>query len=428
MKRLWILLGLLVTGCAQQSEMGSFFSEEDVLIEDMFSKKTKTTVSMMLPLTGTWASTGENFQKAALLALDENPTAPVRILFFDTKSTEEGTKQAYKWAMAQKPDIILGPIFSTEFKALPKPSLSTQPVLGYTSDNTLLNSERASMAVLIPEQVQEIVHQSCKAGKKKLAVIGPEGKTGEIVMNTLDKAISSCPGMVLNKYALYPSEKPDMSEEIQTILPTFINPRKKDLTNKEKELLATPMQKRLAFDSLLIFEDGTKLTQVMSILAFYDVTPNVVPIYALANAKNLKDPSLNGILMTDLPSDTLFTEKYQQAFGKKPLRLASLAYDSVGWIAKESENGSVSLKTLRNNGPYNGIDGLIRLNPDGSNNRGLRIIRKTAKGIVEAVPAPSELHDLEEENLDEDSTTTKESVDSTSTSPSESDKSPSASE
>ena len=346
---------------------------------------------MILPLSGTWAATGESFQKASLLALDEHPNSPVRLLYFDTESTAEGTKKAYDEAVAQNPNIVLGPIFADEFKALPNPSLMNKPVLGFTSDNTLLNSERASMAVLIPEQVNALIRQNCTSGKRKLAVIGPEGKTGEIVMNALEEALQQCPDMELQNYALYDAGKPDMSEDIQKILPTFINPKKKNLTAKEKELLATPMEERLKFDSLLVFEEGTKLTQVMSILAFYDVNPKVIPIYTLASAKALKDQSLNGVLMADLPQDNTFTTKYKNAFGKTPVRLASLAYDSVGWIAKEAKKAPVFLKTLRESDPYFGVDGLVRLNADGTNKRALRIVRKTNRNVVEVSPAPDDL-------------------------------------
>lgn len=387
MKRLWVFVGLFLSACSGGPEITSYFHTDNVDISDLENNQNMTTVSMILPLSGTWSATGESFQKASLLALDEHPNSPMRLLYFDTESTPEGTEEAYQNAIAQNPDIILGPIFADEFKALPSPSLMNKPVLGYTSDNTLLNSERASMAVLIPEQINAIVRQNCTSGKRQLAVIGPEGKTGEIVMNALAEAVSQCPDMELQSYALYDAKKPDMSEDIQKILPTFINPKKKNLTDKEKELLAIPMEQRLKFDSLLVFEEGTKLTQVMSILAFYDVNPKIIPIYTLASAKTLKDQSLNGVLMADLPSDNTFTIKYKNAFGKSPVRLASLAYDSVAWIAKEAPKAPVSLKTLREGDDYFGVDGLVRLNADGTNKRALRIVRKTGRGVVEVTPA-----------------------------------------
>ena len=421
MKRLWILLGVFLAGCSSGPEMTSFFQNERVLFSDLDNPQEPTTISMILPLSGVWATTGDAFQKAALLALDNNPDAPVRILFFDTQSTKEGTEKAYDMAVDQQADIILGPVFADEFRALPKPLLSNKPVLGYTSDNTLLNSERASMAVLIPEQINEIVRQNCLSGKRKLAVIGPEGKTGEIVMNALEKIIPNCPKMTLEKYALYDAQKADMSKDILKILPPVIDPKKKDLTEEEQEILNTPMAERLDFDSLLVFEDGAKLAQVISVLAFYDVDATVLPIYTLASAKSLKDRSLNGVLMTDLPPDYTFNKKYKQAFGKAPIRLASLAYDSVDWIAKESRKAPVSLKTLREAEPYQGVNGWVRLKADGTNQRGLRLVRKTSRGVAEVVPAPTELPDADASFLPDwmvDSMTEEESTDSASESPS----------
>ena len=153
MKRLGIFLTLLLAGCSVGPEMTSFFQKEKVTLSDLENDQPATTVSMMLPLTGNWAATGEGFQKAALLALDDHPNSSMRILFFDTKSSSEGAKQAYDLALAQNSDIILGPVFADEFKGLPEPSLMNKPVLGYTSDSTLLNSERASFAVLISTSV-----------------------------------------------------------------------------------------------------------------------------------------------------------------------------------------------------------------------------------------------------------------------------------
>ena len=73
------------------------------------------------------------------------------------------------------------------------------------------------------------------------------------------------------------------------------------------------------------------------------------------------------------------------------MRLASLAYDSVGWIAKEAKKAPVSLKTLRESDAYFGVDGLVRLNADGTNKRALRIVRKTGRGVAEVSPVPDDL-------------------------------------
>ena len=216
MKRLWILLLLVCSACTNAPKISSFFHEKNILNAPTEPASSVSTVSMLLPLTGKQEETGKNMQNAALIALHKNTEAPIKLLFFDTKGTAEGAKEAYRWAEAQNSDIILGPVFSSEMAALP--SMGTG-VLSYTSDSTLLNSRRASFAVLIADQIQQMVQYACENGQYRLAAIGPENKVGQIVMNAMDEAIKECPGMRLTKYALYDEKEENMTPSVLKILP-----------------------------------------------------------------------------------------------------------------------------------------------------------------------------------------------------------------
>ncbi len=281
----------------------------------------------------------------------------------------------------------MGPVFSSELAALPTLGSS---VLSYTSDSTLLNNKRASFAVLISDQIQQMVNYACENGQLRLAAIGPESKVGQIVMNALDESIKECPGMSLTKYALYGEKEENMTPSVLKILPKMVDIKKKDLTTEEEEILATPLQERVAFDSLFVFEEGIRLSQLMAILAFYDVTPKAFPIYTLASVKSLKDPMLNDVLFTDLStiSSNYFTRQYMQIFGQKPSRLAELAYDSVDWIVRQADEGKVHLSDLQELDYFDGVHGLVRLNADGTNNRAMRLVQKKGRNSVEIQPAP----------------------------------------
>ena len=185
MKRLWILLVLICSACSNAPKISSFFHEKNMLDIPTQPTTSVSTVSMLLPLTGKQEETGKNMQNAALIALQKNTNVPIKLLFFDTKGTPEGAKEAYRWAEAQNSDMILGPVFSSELAALP--SMGTG-VLSYTSDSTLLNSRRASFAVLISDQIEQMVRYACDNGQYRLAAIGPENKVGQIVMNAMDEA------------------------------------------------------------------------------------------------------------------------------------------------------------------------------------------------------------------------------------------------
>lgn len=397
MKRLGLLFFLMCcTACSQTQRLTSFFEtpvsfdSPETLSQDAPSVKT---VSMLLPLTGNQEVIGKDMQNAALMALKDQPQPRLRLLFFDTKGTPEGAKEAYQWAKAQNSDLILGPVFSNELKALGTSFLNAPNILSYTSDSTVLDQQKSSFALLIPNQIDTIIHQACLEGKQRIAVLGSESKTGEIVMNSLDKAIQKCPQMHLKKYGLYGEKEENLTPAILKILPPIVDPKKKNLTEEEQQILATPMQERLDFDLLIVFEDGIRLSQAIAILAFYDVNPQIVPIYTLASVKPLKDRALNGVLFADLPDkkNAVFTRRYWDIFGKKPASLASFAYDSVRWASDQADQEKLNLATLKNNGPYDGVDGLIRLNEDGTNTRGLRLVQKKGRLVQEIIPAPETL-------------------------------------
>ena len=105
-----------------------------------------------------------------------------------------GTK-AYNWAKAQNSDMILGPVFSSEVAAINTGFSTEANLLTYTSDSTVLDASHASFSMLIPNQINTIIQQLCSEGKTRLAALGSESKTGQIVMNSLDKAIKKCPNM-----------------------------------------------------------------------------------------------------------------------------------------------------------------------------------------------------------------------------------------
>lgn len=386
MKRLWILLVLICSACTNTTKISSLFHDHNMLDVPVAPSTSATTVSMILPLSGKQNEVGQTMQNAALMALYQNKKAPVKLLFFDTKGTPEGAKEAYRWAEAQNSDIILGPVFSSELSAL---SSTGTGVLSYTSDSTLLSSQRASFAVLISDQINQMVRYACENGQYRLAAIGPENKVGQIVMNAMDEAIKECPGMTLNKYALYDEKEENLTPSVLKILPKMVDIKKKDLTPEEEEILATPIQERVDFDSLFVFEEGVRLSQLMAILAFYDVTPKVIPTYTLASVKSLKDNMLNNVLFMDLSeqNSAYFTRQYMQIFGQTPSRLASLAYDSVNWICQQAEQDTVHLSDLQQSDSFKGADGLVRLNQDGTNNRAMRLVQKKGKNVLEIQPA-----------------------------------------
>src|SRR5215475_5487006 len=86
-----------------------------------------------------------------------------------------------------------------------------------------------------------------------------------------------------------------------------------------------------------------------------------------------------------------FSARYRSRYGQDPVRTATLAYDAVALIAaltKTQGPQRFSEAVLTNASGFTGIDGLFRFRPDGTNQRGLAVMRVSPTGGQVISPAP----------------------------------------
>ena len=85
-----------------------------------------------------------------------------------------------------------------------------------------------------------------------------------------------------------------------------------------------------------------------------------------------------------------FSRRYKDTFGKGPIRIASQMYDAMGFVLTEAAEGRpVTLDDLKTRDSYWGVDGLVRLNPDGTNRRALQLKQKRGSRFTLIEPAES---------------------------------------
>lgn len=391
---------LVMVSCAKQptpqwsSERVALANASVILPEQQSAQSfgTTTRVALLLPLTGNSAAIGETLRNASTMAQFDAPNTQTELSFFDTKGTAEGAVQAYHKALEFYPNLIIGPVFSAEVKVVAKENPRV-PVLSFSSDTDVLESGIYSLALLIPQQVERVVDFACQSGKTSLAVVGPENKVGRIAMNALDEALKKCPSLRLTKTALYPSDTVNFDPVLKRILPAEIKKTTQKLTPQEQQQLQRELSSKISFDSLFIFAEGSGLTQILSLLSFYDITPKIVDMYTLTSTQYGQENVYKGIYFPALNEKYYrrFEQTYQRNFGKSPNRLGTMGYDAVSLASFLGQTGDVKERDLTGEKGFTGIDGLFRLNPNGTNERALGIMRFRYPGVFEEVsPAPTE--------------------------------------
>ena len=300
-KILVVTLSIVLAGCALKTKKTGPF-DDGLMVE---SQKEKTKTAVFLPLSGESAALGDSFRNAILMAqLDRSTDEVTEVDFYDTKGTSQGATEAYLKAQKNGADIILGPVFSNSVAAIKNldPDI---PVLSFTSDTSVLGNNVYSMALLIEEQIKRIVKFACEKGQFRFALLGPNDKTGSMVLKSFEEAVTYCPGMQLSHISLYDSQNPDLMAAVQKIAPPLIDLKDKELTEEEKQLAQNPTADRIEFDALFVFEQGVKLQQLISLLSYYDVTPNLVAFYGLATLRGQGSRELAGAYFADLPQSHL---------------------------------------------------------------------------------------------------------------------------
>jgi len=86
-----------------------------------------------------------------------------------------------------------------------------------------------------------------------------------------------------------------------------------------------------------------------------------------------------------------FAGRYHTRFGSEPVRTATLTYDAVALVAalaKAQGGQRYSPDVMTNPSGFAGIDGLFRFRADGTNERGLAVMRVATGGSVPVAGSP----------------------------------------
>jgi ABC-type branched-subunit amino acid transport system substrate-binding protein len=86
-----------------------------------------------------------------------------------------------------------------------------------------------------------------------------------------------------------------------------------------------------------------------------------------------------------------FVQRYRARYNQEPVRTATLSYDAVALVAalvKTQGTQRFTDQVLTNSSGFAGIDGVFRFRPDGTNDRGLAVLRVAPGGPQVVSPAP----------------------------------------
>jgi ABC-type branched-subunit amino acid transport system substrate-binding protein len=371
------------------------------------SKDDKVRVGLLLPLSGANAALGQSMLDAAQMALFDLGDDKFTLVPRDTQGSPGIAATAAQGLIEEGAGVILGPLFGAEAAAVkPVAARFGTPVLSFSSDWNMAGGGVWTLGFQPQEQVRRVVGLSMARGLMRFGVVAPSTPYGDAAVQSLRETVEQAGGTV-TKIERYTAGATNLTELVKNL--SDFEQRQAALGAERARLTAlgdpeslTALRRLsnadtfgpLPFDAVLIAEGGQTLRELAALFPFFDIDPGPVRMLGTGlwdEAGLGREAALvGGWFAAPAPEGRdAFEARFQQTFGYRPHRLATLAYDATALTAVLAKGGTgFSVPALTNPNGFAGAEGIFRLLPTGTAERGLAVMEVTRTGTAPVDPAP----------------------------------------
>jgi hypothetical protein len=329
-------------------------------------------VGVILPLSGSGNAgvAAQSMKNAAEMALAEFQNPNIQLLIKDDAGNPQGASQGTQQALDEGAEIILGPLFAT---SVPTAAQLTRArgvsVIAFSTDSSVAGRGVYLLSFLPESDVNRIIEYAASTGKRSFAALLPENAYGNVVEAAFKQAVGRRGGRV----AAFEKYGGDRAAAARTVAPALGQA-----------------------DALFLADDGDSVVTVADALTAAGANLKNIQLLGTGlwdNPRVFASPALQGGLYAapDPSGFRSFSSRYRAKFGSDPVRTATLAYDAVALVAALARTQGpqrFSPEVLTNPSGFAGIDGLFRFRPDGTNERGLAVMRAGSGGGVAVAGSP----------------------------------------
>jgi ABC-type branched-subunit amino acid transport system substrate-binding protein len=313
-------------------------------------------VGLLLPLSaaGNAGAAAQSMRNAAELALTEFQNPNIQLLIKDDGGNAQGAQQGAQQAVDEGAEIILGPLFAQSVPGAAQVARNRGiPVIAFSTDSSVAGRGVYLLSFLPESDVTRIVDYAAGTGKRSFAAYLPENAYGNVVEVAFKQAVARKGGRLV-AFEKYGADRAQGSAAIV------------QARERGSLLLADDGDALAVADQLASSGADLKRVQLLG-TGLWD-NPRV---FGNANLRG-------GLYAAPDPSGFRSFARYRAKYSGDPVRTATLAYDGVALVAAlaRTQGGQrFSPEVLTNPSGFAGIDGLFRFRGDGTNERGLAVMR-----------------------------------------------------
>ena len=332
-------------------------------------------VALILPMsaTGSAGLAAQSLKNAAEMALAERDGQNIRLLVKDDGGTSQGAQQAAQQAVDEGAEIILGPLFGHSVNGVGAIARGKGiPVIAFSTDVAVAANGVYLLSFLPESDVDRIVSYATTNGKRSFAALLPDNAYGTVVEAAFKQTVPRRGGRIV-VLERYPLDQSRMQGPARTVA-----------------------QAASRVDAVFIPDGADAVPAIAKALNASGANTKKLQLLGTGlwdDARIFADPTLQGAWYAapDSAGFRSFSTRYKSRFNQDPARAATLAYDAVTLVialAKTQGAQRFSQEVLTSSAGFAGIDGIFRFRQDGTNERGLAVLRvgPTSGEIISPAP------------------------------------------
>ena len=375
-----VLVGwaLLLAGCSGNFSLGDLLPNSSPTPPSQPTSSIGTgqvKVGLILPLSGSGnaAVAAQSMRNAAEMALAEFNNADIQLLIKDDGGRAPGAQQAAQQSLDEGAEIILGPLFALTVTPVGQVARARNvPVIAFSTDANVAAHGVYLLSFLPESDVDRIIAYAAGQGRRSYAALVPDNAYGTVVEAAFKQVVPRRGGHIV-ALERYPLDKAKMQGPVRNVA-----------------------QAAARADAIFIPDGADAVGTAVQTLIASGVDTKRVQLLGTGlweDAQVFSNPQLDGgwYAGPDSSGFRSFSARYRSRYGQDPVRTASLSYDAVALVAalvKTQGKQRFTEEVLTNGSGFAGIDGLFRFRPDGTNQRGLAVLRVSPTGGQTVSPPP----------------------------------------
>lgn len=336
-------------------------------------------VALLVPAGGGNAADdalARSLENAARLAMSELAGVSIDLKVYNTAGNPNQTIVSTTQAVADGAKIILGPVYAQNASAAGDAAQGLN-VLSFSNNPSVAGGNVFVLGNTFENTAGRLVSYAAATGKGNILVVNGDNTAENLGRDAILRAISSTPGASAAGVKSFGLSQTSVIETVPEIV------KAAKASGATSVFLTSGTDGAIPFLAQLLPESGLPPSQIQYIgLQRWDIP---------TSARTL--PGLQGgwFAMPDPALQDQFQQRYLAAYGESPHAIAGLAYDgiaAIGALVKAGKADALTGAALTQSQGFVGVNGVFRLLPNGTTQRGLAIAQIQNQNVVVLDPAP----------------------------------------